>query len=159
MIFLLVIASLFFLARRLMQRGSPARLVTFGFLSVLGVHFALRWLPHTTYAEALMLTAVCLASLVALGGMIYHDYQQEGSITRGQEEMLLIAVAALVWLTLSMAWRLTGDDFIESGAAGSVATPQSSRAVDRPYGTSRRLADTGCVPGMGRVCVVEEWYW
>ncbi|KAF9515219.1 hypothetical protein BS47DRAFT_799962 [Hydnum rufescens UP504] len=64
-----------------------------------------------------------------------------------------------VWLTLSMAWRLTGGDFIGSDGAGSVTAPQPSRAVDRSYGTSRRLSDTGCIPGSGRVCVVEEWYW
>jgi len=158
MFFLLIIAGLIYAVKRMFEPGTPLRLGVIAFLSAAAAHFALRWLPHTSYAEGLLLVAVGAISIVALAGMIHQDHQR-GGISHGNEELLLVAVTFLSTLTLTMAWRIAG------GGGGVISAPPgsgvASHGVSAPAasGYAGRLADSGCIPGSGRVCIVEEWYW
>jgi len=157
MFFLIVIAGLFVAVQRLLQRGSLSRLLIFGALTVAGVHFTTNLLPRTSYADGMTLVVVGLICICALLAILHHDIRTDGGLTREREEFFLIALTALVWLTLTMAWRIShypdAPDFTVPGSVVSKApAPAPSRRVRKSA-----TYHSGCIPG--RPCVVEEWYW
>ncbi|KAF8341383.1 uncharacterized protein EI90DRAFT_3033781 [Cantharellus anzutake] len=157
MLLLIIVAGLFVAVRRLLQRGSLSRLLIFGGLTIAGVHFATNLLPHTNYADGMTLVVVGLICTCALAAVVHHDIRTDGGLTRDHEEFVLISLTALVWLTLTMAWRISHypdapDLTIPNSVVSRAPSPAPSRQVHRPI-----IYDSGCIPG--RPCVVEEWYW
>jgi len=154
MFFLILIAGLFVAVQRLLQRGSLSRLLIFGALTIAGVHFATNLLPRTNYADGMSLVVVGLICICALLAVLHHDIRTDGGLTREREELFLIALTALVWITLTMAWRIS-----HYPDAPQFAIPESVVKAPAPV-PSRRIRRSshrsGCIPG--RPCVVEEWY-
>ncbi|KAF8309583.1 hypothetical protein DL93DRAFT_2170278 [Clavulina sp. PMI_390] len=91
---------------------------------------------------------------------------ETSSLTQAQEDVLAVAIAGLFWLMLVMSLRtFLGSSASTGGAVAPYASEiasggrRASRSHSYGAGYHHRLEESGCIPGPGRVCVIEEWFY
>jgi len=143
---------------------TTSRRVGLGAIAIVSVHFALKFMPATGYRESMALAVIAFVSLGGLSSAIQRDIRSgTRSLTQTQEDVLSVALAGLLWLTLVMTARVLfgapgiGDTAVAPYASSAVAGAGAGAGVRRYH--NPRLAESGCVPSPWRVCVIEEWFY
>jgi len=166
---LLLLAALFIVTRKMFEPRTTSRRVILAILAVVGVHLALGYMPATGYQENLIVAVIAFLALGGLASAVHRDVRSGArSLTQTQEDVLSVAIAGLFWLTLVMGVRVLYGSAADSAVAGAVAPYASSAVGNHNYGVGHgrhnayghpRLAESGCIPGPGRICVIEEWFY
>ncbi|KAI6034128.1 hypothetical protein BKA83DRAFT_4044697 [Pisolithus microcarpus] len=157
----------------------PFRNVFKGFLALAMAHIIMKFLPQSMHVVHLTQTSVTILVIVALIFFVVRHHSAEGRfLTRGQEEMIVIAGLGAFWLAVLLAMRAYNQSSIDVDLAHPrhLFSPSTGNAETNVVGAGGRRAPAGysarerygdrpktgyrkeypCNPN-DVYCVVEEW--